>query len=87
MKVQKLEERIEKRLLKIENLNEQLKKEKTLLKADKSHLAELKYGELIKAMMDNEIDPSLIMKKVDEVISESENDQQNGGEIREEQSY
>lgn len=71
-KVTKIEERIAKRKAKIQSYEESLKDEKRLLKKDEEHLAHVKYDELLKKLMQNNISAEDILEKVDEVIIENE---------------
>ncbi|MFP3722670.1 hypothetical protein SFC57_24025 [Niallia circulans] len=71
-KIKKLEERIAKREERIEKYTEALKEERKLLKKDKQTLAHVKYDELLKKLMENDINPEDILGKVDEVIIEDE---------------
>lgn len=71
-KVTKIEERIAKRKAKIQSYEESLKDEKRLLKKDEEHLAHVKYDELLKKLMQNNISEKDILEKVDEVIIEKE---------------
>lgn len=71
-KVTKIEERIAKRKAKIQSYEESLKDEKRLLKKDEEHLAHVKYDELLKKLMQNNISAKDILEKVDEVIIEKE---------------
>lgn len=76
-KVKKIEDRISKRKAKIQSYEESLKEEKRLLKKDEEHLAHVKYEELLKKLMQNNISAEDILEKVDEVIIEKEIENEN----------
>lgn len=69
-KVKKIEERIAKRKARIRNYEESLKEEKRLLKKDEENLSHIKYDELLKVLMENNISSEDILEKVEEVIIE-----------------
>lgn len=71
-KIEKIEEKIKKRKTKIQKLEDDLRKEKQLLKKDEKILEHVKYDELLKKLMKNNIAAEDIMSKVEEVIEEKE---------------
>lgn len=76
-RVKRLEERIAKRKERIEKYTESIKEERKLLKKDEKTLAHVKYDELLKKLMENDINPDDIIEKVDEVITEDESEKEN----------
>lgn len=73
-KVKKLEERIAKRKERIEKYTKAIKEERKLLKKDENTLAHVKYEDVLKKLMENQVNPDDILGKVDEVIIEDENE-------------
>ena len=71
-KILKLEERISKRKERINKYQEKLKEEKNLLKKDIEYLSHVKYEDVIKALVENKVDPHDIMK----MVKESEDEEQ-----------
>lgn len=71
-KIKKIELKIEKRIAKIQKYEEALKTEKQMLKKDQKMLATVKYDEILKKLMKNNIDAEDILDKVEEVIEEKE---------------
>lgn len=78
-KEKRLEERIEKRKEKIKRITEKIKKhsddlkeEKRLLKKDEKNLVHLKYDELLKTLVEKDIEPSEILEKIGDSINENE---------------
>lgn len=79
----KLEEKVAARKEKIEKYTEAIKKERKLLKQDEKRLAHLKYEEVLKKLMENDVSPDDILEKVDEVIVEEDEDNSEIGETHE----
>ncbi|MDO7285908.1 hypothetical protein Q5W88_21630 [Shouchella clausii] len=78
-KVKKLEERIAKRKERIEKYTKAIKEERKLLKKDENTLAHVKYEDVLKKLMENQVNPDDILGKVDEVI-EDENEKEESPE-------
>lgn len=71
-KSQKIQQKIDKRKLKIKKLEENLKHEKQLLKKEESLLNGILYDDLLKTLIKNNIPADAIMGKIEEVIEEKE---------------
>lgn len=72
-RIKGLEERIKKRKEKIKKYSEAIKEERRLLKKDEQTLAHIKYEDVLKKLMENDVNPDDILEKVDEVIQDNEN--------------
>lgn len=71
-KIMKIEEKINKRKLKIEGYEDALREEKRLLKKEEEQLEVAKYDELLRKLKMNKISVDYILEKLDDVIIEKE---------------
>lgn len=86
-RIQRLEERIKKRKERIKKYSEDIKEERRLLKKDEKTLAHIKYEDVLKKLMENDVNPDDILEKVDEVIQDNESSDSNVQDEIQEENY
>lgn len=79
-RIQKLEERIEKRKAKIAKYQKTLRDEKAKLTKDEDTLNHVKYDKVLKTIQDSKISPELALQAIEKAKPNNQPNITNGGE-------